>query len=125
MDNNDTYKRTILAILEVIDYQDDKEKFIKQFIHNTHAQTLIDLLKSLPTKKQVILKEQLKNHANDQEKQTEIIRSEFNEQQIQQAFENAVKNAITEWMEAINYSLSEEQKKKLIQLAEDLQGNKS
>jgi hypothetical protein len=75
----------------------------------------------LPKERQEQVMQQLNADANNQEKINEVLKKKFREEQLQKAFNKAVEDAIKGWISAIDHSLSDDQRSKLIQIAQDLQ----
>ncbi len=71
--NNSKY--TLLAILEAIKYEGDKEAFAAEFLRNVHLQSLLDLVATLPSDKQAEIKNQLSANSNDPEKLSKALLS--------------------------------------------------
>lgn len=102
-----TANEILLRILEIVDYQDDKDKFVESFLKNITGQTFFDLVKTLPDDKQkgIELKEG--------QSAFEALRKSFSEEQIQEAEKNASSTATQKFLEEIYPSLSEVQKGRL------------
>ena len=113
-------KEILLKILEAIGYTDDKEAFTDEFLKNVQLQSMIDLHNSLTSEQQEEFKNKLILHTDDQEKVDEVVKSYFSEEQRRNAFEEASKKAMMEWLEEINPALTDEQRQKLIKLSEEL-----
>jgi len=111
----------LLKILKVIDYNEDKEAFISEFIKNVRLQSLLDLISTLPTDKQEEIKAKLTSNANDAVKVTSTISAYFTQSQMQDALETASKDAITKYVETINHTLSVSQKQELANTFQELQ----
>lgn len=117
---NSETKNTILKILEAIDYSDDKEDFVNKFIEIINIQTIESLAISLPLDQQNSLKNELTANKNNPEKVGEILKSRFSDEQTQKSLEEVSKNAVSEWMQAVSPTLSEEQRQKLLDLSKEL-----
>ena len=107
-------KAILLKILEIIGYSEDKEKFATEFLQNVSMQSLLDLINSLPQDKQEELKQKNSTLQNDQKATGDMIKTYFTEQQIEDALQNASKNAVTEYIKAIDTTLSETQRNNLM-----------
>lgn len=110
--NND--RDTVLRILEAIDYSDDKEAFVDEFLKNVQQQAFINLVQALPQDKQ----EEIKNEFATEN--PEIVKKYFTEEQIQQSLEDTSKNAVMEWLQTINPTLADAQRQKLVDLSQEL-----
>ena len=114
---NDLLKK----ILESIDYEGDKGAFAKDFLQTIEKQALSDLIESLPNEKKDKLKQKLSQNLQKPEGVSAVLKGYFPEQQITKALENAAKNGVSEYIQAILPTLNEEQKTKLTELAKNLQ----
>ncbi|MGH7203526.1 MAG: hypothetical protein ACREHC_03735 [Candidatus Levyibacteriota bacterium] len=115
----DSYKTILLKILDAIEYTDDKEAFANEFMQNTSLQTVTDLVDTLPHEKKEEVKKAFVESTTD-ETVSEILKKYFSEEQKQKAFENAVSTSIKRWMQAIQHTLNESQKKNLADLEESI-----
>lgn len=113
----------LYTILETIDYTDDKEAFVKKFTEVVNIQAGEGLISSLPQEQQESLKNELTVNKDNSEKASEILKAHFNEEQIQKSLEETTKNAVMEWMQAVNPTLSDEQKQKLVALSQEFNPN--
>ena len=108
-------------ILEYIDFEGDKEAFANDFLQTVEKQAILDLIESLPKAKQDELKQILSQNLQKSEGVSAVLKGYFPEQQITKALENAAKNGVSEYIQAILPTLNEEQKTKLTELAKNLQ----
>jgi hypothetical protein len=92
-----TPQALLLKVLEIIDYSDNKEAFVEEFIKSIHLQSLSDLISKLNPDKQEELKTKLKTNINDADKTANILNAYFSQSQIRDALENASKNAMAEY----------------------------
>ncbi|MBA3724731.1 MAG: hypothetical protein H0W89_07685 [Candidatus Levybacteria bacterium] len=114
------YKDIILKILEATDYADDREAFVQDFMRVISSQALIDLVQSLPADKQ---KEADKKIAASDSQATfaKTVSEYFTDEQVETAVDDASRRAITEWLKALNTTLTDEQRKKILVLSEEMQ----
>ncbi len=114
------YKDIILKILEATDYADDKTAFVNDFMRVISSQALIDLVQSLPADKQ---KEADKKIAasDSQASFAKTVSSYFSDEQVETAVDDASRRAITEWLKALNTTLNDEQRKRILVLSEEMQ----
>jgi GTP1/Obg family GTP-binding protein len=110
------YKEIILKVLEAINYTDDKEAFINQFATNIYFQSLIDLIQSMPITDQEKIKQKMSTIDNSSEKIDEVIKRYFTEVQRKKALELTAKNAMVNYISAIQDTLSPSQEQNLINL---------
>jgi hypothetical protein len=113
-----TINDVILKILESIEYADDKEVFVNKFMNNVSLQAFVDLTQTLTQDKQEELKKAFAAAGEDAQKINDIVKSYFSKEQINSALENAAKNAVTEWMQVVDPTLSDPQRQKLIDLSQ-------
>ena len=113
-------KDTILKILEAVEYADDKEAFVKEFEELVNIQAVESLINSLPQDQKEALKIEGSANKDNSEKVSEILKSRFNEEQMQKSLEETTKSAVMEWMKTIEPTLSDQQKQNLVKLSEDL-----
>ena len=106
-------KQILLRILEIIGYAEDKDKFATEFLQNVSLQSLLDLFDNLPQDKKSQISQNITSAGNDPQKLGEVLKSYFTQQHIQDAIQNSAKNAITEYINAIQPTLSDIQKQNL------------
>jgi hypothetical protein len=106
----------LLQILTIIEYSDSKEEFVNKFITNVHLQALLDLISTLPVDRQEELKLSLARSSNHQDKVTRTLSIYFFQEQIQDAFEAASRDSIEKYLEAIDDTLSNDQRQELVKL---------
>jgi hypothetical protein len=109
-----------LKILEVINYTEDKEDFIKEFEKNIKIQTVFDLVRSLPNEKQDELKKRLIEVDDNPEKIVEILKEYFSADKIQEEIKNITKNSFSEYIETILPTLSASQTDSLQKILEEV-----
>lgn len=102
----DDYKIILLKILEAIDFNQDKETFVAEFLKNIHLQSLIDLIKTLPSDKQEEIRSQLSAKPDDPKRISEILGNYFSQDQMQESLKNASKEAISNYIQYISETLS-------------------
>lgn len=115
MAQNKDPKEVLREVLAIINYQDDKEKFINDFLEIAGANGLDSLIKSLPQDQQTTLQNA------DEEGTISILKSNFTQEQLKQALTEALEKTTEDYIETVEPTLSEEQKQKLQELASSLQ----
>src|SRR5689334_1901202 len=105
-------KERILQILEAIAYEDDKEVFVDRFIGVVQIDVVTDLLESLPQEQQEKIEKDFSENP-DPEQFLTLFKSLFPEEDVQKKYEEAMNQAITSWVEALQPALSDEQKEKV------------
>ena len=113
-------KAILLRILDIIGYSDDKEKYATEFLQNVSLQALLDLINTLPQDKKDQLQEKIAQIGNDTTKMQEELKAYFTDSQLEQAIENSAKNAVTEYMKAIDPTLSETQRTNIASFGKEL-----
>ncbi len=103
----------LLKILDVIGYSGDKEKFSTEFLENVNMQSISDLINSLSSDKQQEIKQKISLLQNDPKAAGDIIKTYFAEQQLNEALQNSFMNAVTEYIDTIEPTLSDSQKQNL------------
>lgn len=116
-------KTILLRILDIIGYSEDKEKFATEFLQNVSLQTLLDLFNALPQDKKDQIQQQITSAGNNSQTVRGILKSYFEESQIENAIQNASKNAVIEYMKAIDSTLSQTQKTNIVNFAKELNPN--
>ena len=112
-------KNILFQILDIIDYRDNKENFVNEFVIATEQHALSNLVKSLPDDQQKTINQTLSENSNNPEKIIETIKTTFTEEQRKLAFKNAAKNAVAGLIQSVNDTLSGAQKQKLADLTQD------
>lgn len=115
------YKALLLKILITIEYEEDKEKFIEEFIQSIQPQSIVDLLQSLPSDKQAEIMQQLSKNANNPEQFNTIIKKCFSEEELEKALEKASRETTTQYIQAIKPSLSPTQEENLVKVINELE----
>ena len=117
------YKEVLLKILEAINYIDDKEAFINQFATNIYFQSLIDLIQSMPTSDQEKIKQEMSAIDNSPAEIDETINRYFTEEQREKALELTAKNAMVNYISAIQNTLSPSQEQNLLSFFQQFNSN--
>lgn len=105
-------KEIILEILNIIGFEDDKRACADEFIQNSKAKALLDLLTALPKEKQEQFKSQIAGVTDLHQQQT-IIASYVTPEQYQEALQKASTTAFQGLLEAVIPTLSNDQADKL------------
>lgn len=117
---NNNYKLILLNLLEAIDYADDKEAFVAEFMHLISTQALVNLLQTLPEDKQQEADKKIAS-ADGQENFNKAVSEYFTDEQVAKAVDEASQKAILEWLRSLHNTLNDEQRKKLVELSNELQ----
>ena len=118
-------KAILLRILDIIGYSEDKEKFATEFFQNVSLQALLDLLNTLPQDKKDQLQQKIASLGSDAAKVQGELKAYFTDSQLEQAIENSAQNAVTEYMKAIDPTLSDSQKQNLANYFSEITTNAS
>lgn len=110
-------RTTLLKILEIIDYRDNKDNFVDEFLKNLQLQSFLDLMQTLPKDKQQELQKQLQSVTQLEELNNKI-NLYFNEKQLKDSLENTARTGLANYIQAIDPSLSTVQKNNLAKLLE-------
>ena len=103
----------ILAdILEIIEYTEDKNIFTNRFLELCDKETLINLIEKIPQNQQQELASKLQISKTGQEKRV-IFNQYFSEKQYQEAMGISVERSLSDFLENITPTLSEQQLDKL------------
>ena len=113
-------KTTLLKLLDAIGYTDDKDVFVKEFVELVQIHAMDKLIISLPQDQQESLKAQLRENKDDLDKIGEILKSHFTEEQMKESFQITTQKAVRDWMQAVDPTLSEIQRQKLMNLSYEL-----
>lgn len=113
-------KAILLRILDTIGYSEDREKFATEFLQNVTHQALIDLFNTLPQDKKDQAKEQIKSVGDNPQALEQVLKTYFTQSQIQDALQNASKNAVAEYIKTIDPTLSETQRTNLMNFSKEL-----
>lgn len=116
-------KTILLRILDIIGYSEDKEKYATEFLQNVSLQTFLDLYNTLPQDKKDQIQQQIISAGNNPQAVRDLLKNYFTESQIEDVIQNASKNAVTEYMKAIDPTLSETQRTSIVNFAKELNQN--
>ncbi|OGC59845.1 hypothetical protein A3A70_03015 [candidate division WWE3 bacterium RIFCSPLOWO2_01_FULL_42_11] len=98
-------KQNIKSILDVIDYDGDKEAFAEELLTLVQKQALADLLTTLPVEKQDLISKE----ASDDENGLSKLDSHFNTDQKAEAIKKASESVMKQYLEEITPTLSDSQ----------------
>lgn len=109
----------IADLLNVIDYDGDREKFTREFLELCSKEALINYIQTLPEAKQTELKD-----ASEAGKDPKDILNDFlSDKEFGEAISNASESVFSDYLKTITPSLSQDQKNKLNSyLSSDLSG---
>ncbi|MBU1000882.1 hypothetical protein KKE78_05835 [Patescibacteria group bacterium] len=105
-------KNIIIQILDIVGYGENKEDFADELLSLCQQQTLVDLVKSLPEEKRILLEKTSFSQTNPQNIE-QVLNENFTEEMILQALKNATENIIKTYLQTISPHLSDTQKKNL------------
>jgi len=111
-----TYHTFIVKLLKAIDYTDDKEKFVNDFMSNIQLQTLVKLIDTLPIEDKNKLTEEFTHSQDNPDKIAEGLGKFFTRDQIRKTSEEMVLNEINDLLASMQNTLSEIQKQKVTEL---------
>lgn len=110
----------LTKVLTIINYTDDKDKFIDEFIKMCQAKTFTELFNGLPAEKQETLKSEL-TPSPAPEKVEEIFLKYFTKEDYQKVFLANLQQQFQEYLQSIFSTLSQEQIKELDEYFRTLQ----
>ena len=103
----------LIRILEIIGYTENKEKFAAEFLQNVSLQSLLNLFNTLPQDQKDKIQQQIISAGNNPSAVQEVLKTYFTDLQMKEAVESSAKNAMQEYIKAIDNTLSEEQRTSL------------
>lgn len=112
MDDTQNLKQILSTILDIVEFQDDKNAFINQFIETVYAAVLVKLVESLPEDKRKQFQTDVNGKLEIENIQT-LVKNYFSEQQIFDANKDAVAETITDFLESISPELNDEKRTRL------------
>ena len=112
MENSQKPKDIIIQILDLVGYGENKEGFADELLSLCQQQALVDLIKKLPVEKQAFLEKSASSQLNPQQLD-QIIKENFSEGEILEAFKKATQNTIQAYLLTISPHLSDLQKNNL------------
>jgi len=105
--------RTFLQdFLTTIEYPDNKEEFIKNFLFFVYLRTIDGLLGILPPDKQSIIKLQLENSSSIESLQ-QIVKENFEQKSLEDSLKINSEKIFSDYVQMIQPDLSDEQKNRL------------
>lgn len=113
-------RELLLKILNIIGYSGNKESYTDEFLRNIPLLALEDLILTLLPQTQQEIKQKLSDNYQDPEMVAIIVREYFSDLEFQEALKKAAKNAITNFIQKISNTLSDNQKDEIIKLFEEL-----
>lgn len=110
---NQNPKQIILKVLEIIGYEDDKEKFANEFLSLCLQQALVALTQTLPQDKQDQLTQ--RSSLTPPDKMEELLLEYFSAEKLQEDIKEASRTTFEDYLKEIIPTLNENQKNKLEQ----------
>ncbi|MDD5147572.1 MAG: hypothetical protein PHV63_03460 [Candidatus Daviesbacteria bacterium] len=114
-------KDIIIQILDLVGYGENKERFADELLSLCQQQALVDLVKSLPEEKQILLEKTLSQQPNPQNID-QVLKENFSEEEILEALKKATQNTIQAYLQTISPHLSDLQKNNLQTYIQSLTG---
>lgn len=94
---DDTVKKVIVDVLDIIGYQDDKEKFAQDFIATSTHQAMLNLIEELPVNE----REVLTGDKNEPENVKKLFEDNFSEEQRVEALKKTIAENFNNYLETI------------------------
>lgn len=113
----------IKKVLDIIDYSGDRDAFVRKFTNTIYIQATISLVDQLPEEKRnEFADSDIK--LEDSARVDEFLAENLSREQILQAYELASADLFGKYIETIEPSLNEKQRKDLADLLESLDSSK-
>ena len=112
-----TPKDILLQILDAIDFAEDKDAFIKQFMFLVYGNAINEMIHSYPKEKQKEIESRLEEIRDHPEKLSKTLKEYFSEEYINNTLQDISENLIFEYLQTISPSLSEKQRERLSALS--------
>lgn len=112
-------KQTIIEILGIINYQNDKEKFADNFIELCIKQAFVEVIDSLPKEKTASISAQIQA-AKTPEEFVKHLRSYINPQFLERKIEQTSSKLFNDYIQEILPTLDDSKKLKLMDYIETL-----
>jgi hypothetical protein len=106
-------KETIIKILEIIEYQGNRDKFAMEFINLCFQKTFLDLLKDIPEDEIEILKSKL-NDAQNNDEMIKLLEKYIESERLITTLKIRSMELFEDYVESILPTLSEVKKVELI-----------
>ena len=110
---NTNPKQIILQVLEIIGYEDDKEKFANDFLSLCLQEALLNLTQELPQDKQDQLAQRMSLITPD--KTEALLLEYFPKEKVEEAVKEASRSTFEEYLQTITSTLNDDQGNKLEQ----------
>ena len=117
-----TYHDFIIHLLDLIDYKDDKEAFVTQFMGLTRLQTIGSLSDSLSRDRQLQLANSIDAAKGNPDAIAHVMEQYFSHDQIKEASNAVTLKELGGLIESIRGHLSAEQDQQLSKLLDSLNG---
>lgn len=108
---NTNPKQIILKVLEIIGYEDDKDKYANDFLALCLQKAFVNLVKELPQDKQDQLTQRISLTSG--EKAQALLLEYFPKEKFEVAVKEASQSTFEEYLKTIIPTLNEEQRSKL------------
>jgi hypothetical protein len=105
-------KKTLLDILDIIDYQDDKPAFVDEFFSLIYAETVAQMDSELDEQSRKNLSQEFDN-AKDNDDAKEIILKYFSKEKFDEKITKITQEQFEDYLETIYPTLDEETQGKL------------
>lgn len=106
-------KVILLKVLIIIGYQNDKEKFIGEFLSLCFKKAFIKCVEDLPQNLKITIKKRLANVGEDPRKLQEILTEYVSEEKYDEILFSQSLDTFIEYLQAVIPTLKENQKKEL------------
>lgn len=110
--NDQQSEKIIKDILNILQYEDDKDQLYKQFVQNITAQAVLDLIKKLPEEQANELKNKSSAISKPEDSAT-LLHKYFTDEQYTQALESAAKMLFSGFLAQISTNITDAQRENL------------
>lgn len=102
-----TYKDALSDLLEIINYQGDREKFVDEFLNLNQKEALVNLIEKLPEE----TKMELENSSDPL-----LLEKYISKEEIAEEYTKVSAKALAKFIEAVSSTLNDTQKDKISNL---------
>jgi hypothetical protein len=113
-------KKFLIQILDVIQYEGEKEAFADLFTDLIYEDAVYTLVQSLPEKKREKVAKKWDANVNNHAALASILKHYFTQEQIKEATEKSAQKAMYDYLQSIDKTLDADKKEKLLKLSEKI-----
>ncbi len=113
-----TTREILLKILEILEYEDDREAFVNAFLVNIQLQALNILLAGVSSEKKIKIEKEITSDSPDK---YQVLQNHFTQEQIEKALNESADISVREYIESIDEKLTDDQQQGLVVYIESLE----